>query len=419
MDIEESWVLLIFKDGSKYFAKKVDGSNIHWVTECGKVYSDTINNFMKQRTQGNGYLSVGIYGKAKMVHRLVAYAFIKNPSPSVKIYVNHKDGDKKNNNVSNLEWVTHSENIIHAHKTGIMKYQGKEIQQMDKDGNIIAAFKSMTEAERKFRPNGNGSSVISNSILKNTNAYGFYWKLKDADWTHKNLRNRCILQVDTEGKVRREFEMIKDTAKYLNISVSTLYEYMKNKKIVDGYKYEYKPVIKEQVQDKFDVSFLKNTNVWKPINSYEKYFISNDGKIFSTHKNIFLIQRGDNLGYKFIGIKNKGATKTFSVHRLVAMHFIPNPENKPEVDHIDSDPSNNNVSNLTWATRKENMKRVVDKETNNGFVAIIHYDKEGNELARYKNIVTAAKATGNAVSKVYSKILRKNYEWKRVRDVEK
>lgn len=65
----------------------------------------------------------------------------------------------------------------------------------------------------------------------------------------------------------------------------------------------------------------------------------------STHK----------LGYKLITLIKGGKPKTLSVHRLVAMHFIPNPNNLPVVNHIDFNPSNNCVSNLEWVTAKENV----------------------------------------------------------------
>lgn len=76
-----------------------------------------------------GYQSYFLYfkgtraGKRMLIHRLVATAFISNPDS--KPNVNHKDGNKKNNDHSNLEWCTHSENEIHAHATGLKNFKGE------------------------------------------------------------------------------------------------------------------------------------------------------------------------------------------------------------------------------------------------------------------------------------------------------
>lgn len=57
-----------------------------------------------------------------------------------------------------------------------------------------------------------------------------------------------------------------------------------------------------------------------------------------------------------------GTKRRFAVHRLVAKAFIPNPDNKPEIDHIDGDPTNNHVWNLQWVTHKENMNNPITKK---------------------------------------------------------
>lgn len=63
---------------------------------------------------------------------------------------------------------------------------------------------------------------------------------------------------------------------------------------------------------------------------------------------------GRNRNYAYVSYSENGEQKHFSVHRLVGKAFIPNPENKPEINHIDSNPRNNDVSNLEWVTRREN-----------------------------------------------------------------
>lgn len=133
-----------------------------------------------------GYMVVSLtkdsVPKMFKVHRLVASAFIENKEN--KADVNHKDGNKKNNNVNNLEWCTAQENVIHAFKTGLSKAQkGKEnsrsiiISQIDKNtGKEVNVFYGTREAERKT---GIKHSNISRCCKgKYKSAGGFKWKYK-------------------------------------------------------------------------------------------------------------------------------------------------------------------------------------------------------------------------------------------------
>ena len=94
--------------------------------------------------------------------------------------------------------------------------------------------------------------------------------------------------------------------------------------------------------------------IWKDIKGYEGlYQISNYGRIYSLKKGI--IKRSSlNRGYVCIRLYKNGKGKPYSVHRLVAKHFIPNPNNYPCVNHKDENPSNNCVSNLEWCTYSYN-----------------------------------------------------------------
>lgn len=127
--------------------------------------------------QKNGYLVVnlklnGVQSK-KLIHRLVALAFI--PNQKDKHYINHKDGNKQNNKVDNLEWCTQSENIKYAYENKT-KYppNQKAIKQYDLDGTYINVFDSIQEA---FRLTGICATNISKCCRgQRKKAGGFIWK---------------------------------------------------------------------------------------------------------------------------------------------------------------------------------------------------------------------------------------------------
>ena len=86
------------------------------------------------------------------------------------------------------------------------------------------------------------------------------------------------------------------------------------------------------------------------------YQISSLGRIRNTKTKHIVKPEKEEKGYCRLSIKVNGKKKHYAVHRLVALAFIPNPENKPQIDHIDNDKSNNRVSNLHWVTNQENAK---------------------------------------------------------------
>lgn len=118
----------------------------------------------------------------------------------------------------------------------------------------------------------------------------------------------------------------------------------------------------------------------KVVKGYENYLIYNNGEIFSKITNKFLTPKKDKYGY-LIYHTRKGIQEYISGHRLVAMAFIPNPENLPQVNHINGNKQDNRVENLEWCTASYNSQhrcRILNKKP-------ILY---GHKKVKVTNIVT-------------------------------
>ena len=140
---------------------------LYAVTEEGKVWSYRSKKFLSPADNGHGYLQVNLQGKMLRVHRLVAEAYI--PNPEGKKDVNHKDGNRKNNCVSNLEWATRKENCnyeIHKERKGNLT----PIRCIE-TGEV---YESQAAAARET---GIGRYNINNVITgKQRTAGGYHWE---------------------------------------------------------------------------------------------------------------------------------------------------------------------------------------------------------------------------------------------------
>ena len=118
--------------------------------------------------------------KNKFIHRLVAEAFI--PNPENKPQVNHKDGNKKNNCVDNLEWCTAKENTRHAIKTGLKKkYNNKRVKQYDLDGNFIKEWESITSFLKTNNIDLENSGITCCCKGRQKTSHGYIWKYAEEE----------------------------------------------------------------------------------------------------------------------------------------------------------------------------------------------------------------------------------------------
>ena len=139
----------------------------------------------------------------------------------------------------------------------------------------------------------------------------------------------------------------------------------------------------------------QTTVLWKQIPNTQ-HFISSEGLVKNSNGLILTTQINDS-GYEVIAITLNGVSANFKIHRLVAKAFIPNPDSKATVNHIDTNKLNNRVNNLEWATHSENLIHAFDnglKAKGEGRTQAVLTDKEVVEIKH----LLAAKKTDTVIA---------------------
>lgn len=162
---------------------------------------------------------------------------------------------------------------------------------------------------------------------------------------------------------------------------------------------------------------MQEEEIWKDIPGYEGYYqVSNLGRVKSLDRIVphprykcgqfwkgrISTIKIDRYGYPCITLNKKSHIKTITIHRLVAKSFISNPENKPQVNHIDGNKLNNKVNNLEWCTSKQNTihawKTGLCKSrlgSNSSLSKVVlQYDLDMNLLNKYNGSCEASRITG-------------------------
>ncbi len=149
----------------------------------GKKYYTQKEKILKQQVDKNGYKVIVLHRNKEIqafkIHRLVAQAFI--PNPKDKAEVNHIDGNKANNNIHNLEWVTTKENVHHAFKNHLVsQHNNTSVEQYSLDGTLLKKWNSISEAQRELKLKKSAISNISACCQhQKPTAFGYIWEYAD------------------------------------------------------------------------------------------------------------------------------------------------------------------------------------------------------------------------------------------------
>ena len=151
----------------------------------------------------------------------------------------------------------------------------------------------------------------------------------------------------------------------------------------------------------------QNMEIFKDIKGYPDYQISTQGRVWSIRKQKYMKPQINNMGYYQLNMfATNGKVKKELIHRLVALTFIDNPNNYPQVHHINHNPQDNRVENLQWVTGKQNCR---DTKANK---KVSQFDKDGNLIKTFSSMTEAAEAVGGNYQGLYMSFYRNTKYYK-------
>jgi hypothetical protein len=166
----EIWKTVNYKD----FGKKYEASTKGYIKN---KETDKILSIHTRMGYSGSSLNYEGFNEIVFIHRIVALTFIENSDENKFIFVNHKDGNKQNIFVDNLEWVTPKQNAEHAVSTGLTKKHPVKVRQLTPEGVYITTFDSILEASEKTGANDRHISAVCKGKRKTTGGFG--WEYVD------------------------------------------------------------------------------------------------------------------------------------------------------------------------------------------------------------------------------------------------
>ena len=322
--------------------------------------------------------------KGFYLNRIIAITFLENPNNYKE--VNHIDGNPYNNILSNVEWCSRKENMKQFNKQNDRPSYRRLVQIINKETNEIEKELKLSDVgeylnleialgylyklisqKKKYINKGtcgipgrkSKTGLIGITLIKTVS--GDRWK---ASKLNQKTRKHYF---------QKNFNTKEEAINYYNTQIELLPENIKNNSSNKKFEYSFDDENRLVMNNKIVIfknkkvyggedNIMDENIIWKEFQDNKKYLVSNTGLV--KHKRLNRIMKGFNRnGYRQVTLNRENMTRQpMLIHRLVALTFIPNPENKPYVDHIDGGRRNNHVDNLRWATPKENSNNEKTKE---------------------------------------------------------
>lgn len=163
---------------------------------------------------------------------------------------------------------------------------------------------------------------------------------------------------------------------------------------------------------------MENIEVWKDIEGFDgQYQVSNTGRVASCKQQTKrIVTECIRLGYRKVHLSKGKKFLLYSVHRLMAQAFIPNPQNKPQINHINGIKSDNTLSNLEWCTNKENSIHAfrLGLRKPNGSKRVVMLMEDWTPIDVFDSMRKAARETGVPQQQI-SRCCKKKYPYRGIR----
>ena len=215
----------------------IDGVETYYsVSDYGNVRNDSTRTLLKGSISNNGYKMVHLrqrIDKNCSVHRLVMKAFCPCENMDI-LQINHKDGNKLNNNIDNLEWCTALHNIRHSFEKGLQKNKMLPCYVYDLDGNYLMEFTNAVEAGKSLKIHQSTINRCLNEELCHCNQYQFKIYKKDKIPKWNNPKRKPVYVYDTEGNFLKKYESQSEAAEAFQVVKSAITKHKNNGTPLNG-----------------------------------------------------------------------------------------------------------------------------------------------------------------------------------------